>query len=458
MNETTTIQKNEFYEIEIIDIGTNGEGIGKLNDFVIFVPEAITGDKLKIKILKVKKNLAYGKIEEILEPSTLRRAPSCEVAQKCGGCQLQHMTYEAQLEWKQSKVYNALTRIGGLKDIDVHPTIGMADQMHYRNKAQYPIRKENGKVQIGFYASRTHRVIDWETCGIQDIRCEQVIKVVRNFLETHNLSIYDEEKHTGLVRHLMIRTGFFTGEMMVCLVVNGDKLPHEEAFLSALEEIEGITSVVLSINKAKTNVILGYEVKVLKGRDYIIDTIGDLKFKISALSFFQVNPTQTKVLYDKALEYAGLTGNEIVWDAYCGTGSISLFLAQKAKKVYGVEIVAPAIENANANAALNGITNAEFFVGKAEEVIPAKYAEGLVADTIVVDPPRKGCDQALLETLIRMAPEKIVYVSCDPATLARDLGYLAGNGYKVEKVQPVDMFPETTHVETCVLLVKTNGV
>lgn len=250
----------------------------------------------------------------------------------------------------------------------------------------------------------------------------------------------------------MVRTGFFTGEMMVCLVINGDSLPHTEAFLKALEAVEGITSVVLSMNKAKTNVILGYEIKVLQGRDYIIDTIGDLKFKISALSFFQVNPVQTKVLYDKALEYAELTGNETVWDAYCGTGSISLFLAQKAKKVYGVEIVAPAIENANANAELNGITNAEFFVGKAEEVIPAKYEEGLVADTIVVDPPRKGCDEALLETLIKMAPEKIVYVSCDPATLARDLGYLVGNGYKVEKVQPVDMFPETTHVETVVLL------
>ena len=452
MNET--VKKNDIYEIEITDIGTNGEGIGKLNELVIFILDAVTGDKLKVKILKVKKNLAYGKVEEVIEPSPLRREPYCAVSKKCGGCQLQHLSYKAQLEWKQNKVYNALTRIGGLKDIEVLPTLGMENQAHYRNKAQYPIRKEDGKVQIGFYASRSHRVVDWESCGIQDARCEQVIKIVRNFLETHNISIYDEEKHTGLVRHLMVRTGFFTGEMMVCLVINGDSLPHTEAFLKALEAVEGITSVVLSINKAKTNVILGYEIKVLQGRDYIIDTIGDLKFKISALSFFQVNPVQTKVLYDKALEYAELTGNETVWDAYCGTGSISLFLAQKAKKVYGVEIVAPAIENANANAELNSITNAEFFVGKAEEVIPAKYKEGLVADTIVVDPPRKGCDEALLETLIKMAPEKIVYVSCDPATLARDLGYLVGNGYKVEKVQPVDMFPETTHVETVVLLVK----
>ena len=451
-----TVKKNEIYEIEITDIGTNGEGIGKLNELVIFVPDAVTGDKLKVKILKVKKNLAYGKVEAILEPSPLRREPYCAVSQKCGGCQLQHLSYKAQLEWKQNKVYNALTRIGGLKNLEVLPTLGMENQMHYRNKAQYPIRKEGNQIQIGFYASRSHRVIDWDCCGIQDKRCEQVIQVVRKFLDTYKISIYDEVTHTGLVRHLMVRTGFFTGEMMVCLVINGESLPHTEDFLKALQGIEGITSVVLNINKAKTNVILGHETKVLQGRAYIIDTIGDLKFKISPLSFFQVNPLQTKVLYDKALEYAGLTGKEVVWDAYCGTGTISLFLAQKAKKVYGVEIIEPAIENAHDNATLNNIHNVEFFVGKAEEIIPAQYEKGLVADTIVVDPPRKGCDQALLETLIKMAPGKIVYVSCDPATLARDLGYLVDKGYKVEKVQPVDMFPETTHVETVVCLVKEN--
>lgn len=449
-----SVEKNKFYEMTITDIGTNGEGVGKINDFVVFVPEAITGDQLEVKILKVKKNLAYGKIEKILSPSPRRSEVTCEVAIKCGGCQLQHMSYEAQLEWKQSKVYNALTRIGGLKDIEVLPTLGMEAPAHYRNKAQYPIRKENGKVQIGFYMSRTHKVVDWSTCGIQDKRCEQIIEIVRNFLEVNNISIYDEETHKGLVRHLMIKTGFYTGEVMVCLVVNGNELPHSDKLLEALHVVEGLTSVLLNINKAKTNVILGHEIKVLEGRDYIIDTIGDLKFKISALSFFQVNPEQTKVLYDKALEYAELEGNETVWDAYCGIGTISLFLAQKAKKVYGVEIVAPAIENARENAALNDIHNAEFFVGKAEEVIPEQYANGLTADTIVVDPPRKGCDQALLETLVKMNPKKIVYVSCDPATLGRDLGYLDQQGYKVEKVQPVDMFPHTTHVETVVKLVK----
>lgn len=449
-----SVEKNKFYEMTITDIGTNGEGVGKINDFVVFVPEAITGDQLEVKILKVKKNLAYGKIEKILSPSPRRSEVTCEVATKCGGCQLQHMSYEAQLEWKQSKVYNALTRIGGLKDIEVLPTLGMEAPAHYRNKAQYPIRKENGKVQIGFYMSRTHKVVDWSTCGIQDKRCEQIIEIVRNFLEVNNISIYDEETHKGLVRHLMIKTGFYTGEVMVCLVVNGNELPHSDKLLEALHAVEGLTSVLLNINKVKTNVILGHEIKVLEGRDYIIDTIGDLKFKISALSFFQVNPEQTKVLYDKTLEYAELEGNETVWDAYCGIGTISLFLAQKAKKVYGVEIVAPAIENARENAALNDIHNAEFFVGKAEEVIPEQYANGLTADTIVVDPPRKGCDQALLETLVKMNPKKIVYVSCDPATLGRDLGYLDQQGYKVEKVQPVDMFPHTTHVETVVKLVK----
>lgn len=452
-----SVEKNKFYEMTITDIGTNGEGIGKINDFVVFVPDAITGDVLEVKILKVKKNLAYGKIGKIITPSPNRSEHMCEVARQCGGCQLQHMSYPAQLEWKQNKVYNALTRIGGLKDIEVLPTLGMDTPTHYRNKAQYPIRKENGKVQIGFYKSRTHQVVDWDTCGIQDPRCEEIIRIVRGYLETKNISIYDEESHKGLVRHLMIKTGFYTGEVMVCLVINGNELPHSEALLEALSQVEGIKSVLLNINKAKTNVILGHEIKVLQGRDYIVDTIGDLKFKISALSFFQVNPTQTKVLYDKALEYAGLNGDETVWDAYCGIGTISLFLAQKAKKVYGVEIVAPAIENARENAKLNGITNAEFFVGKAEEIIPEQYKQGITADTIVVDPPRKGCDQALLETLVAMSPNKIVYVSCDPATLARDLGYLSGQGYKVEAVQPVDMFPHTTHCETCVLLSHKNS-
>ncbi|MGL5676416.1 MAG: 23S rRNA (uracil(1939)-C(5))-methyltransferase RlmD [Cellulosilyticaceae bacterium] len=450
----TPVEKNKEYTLTIHDLGSSGEGIGKIEDFVVFVPNALIGDTVRIKMLKVKKNLGYGKVVEVLEPSACRVEPSCEVSEKCGGCQLQHMSYEEQLRWKQQKVENAITRIGGIKDVEVLPTLGMEHPANYRNKAQYPIRMIDGKVQIGFFASRSHRVIDWSSCDIQDKRCEAIIQLTKKFLEDNKVSIYDEEKHKGLVRHLMIKTGYYTGEVMVCLVINGDKLPHAEKFVAMMQGVEGMTSIVLNHNTAKTNVILGQRITVLEGKDYIVDTIGDLKFKISPLAFYQVNPTQMEVLYGKALEYAELTGEETVWDAYCGIGTISLFLAQKAKHVYGVEIVAPAIENARENAALNDIENATFFVGKAEEVITEKYNEGLVADTIVVDPPRKGCDTQLLETLIAMNPNKIVYVSCDPATLGRDLGYLSEHGYKVEKVQPVDMFPHTTHVECCVSLIR----
>lgn len=448
------VEKNRIYELEIMDLGSDGEGIAKLDDFVIFVPDAVTGDVANVKILKVKKNLAYGKVVEIVTPSPSRMTPVCGVSKKCGGCQLQHMSYESQLEWKHNKVSNAISRIGGIKDVEILPVLGMETPYNYRNKAQYPIRKVDGKVQIGFFASRTHRVVDWDQCAIQDPRCEQIIKKVKEFLETYDIAIYDENTHKGTVRHLLIKTAYYTNEVMVCIVVNGKGLPEKEAFIKSMQEIEGMKSVVVNINKSKTNVVLGNEMQVILGEDYIVDTIGDLKFKISPLSFFQVNPLQTKVLYDKALEYAELTGEETVWDAYCGIGSISLFLAQKAKKVYGVEIIEPAIVNARENAVLNGIDNTEFFVGKAEEVIPAKYKEGITADTIVVDPPRKGCENALLETLAQMAPSKIVYVSCDPATLARDLGYLCERGYKVAKVQPVDMFPHTTHIEVVAQLVK----
>ncbi len=448
------VQKNESYTLEIIDIGTNGEGIAKIQDFVIFIPDAITGDVVETKILKVKKNMAFGKVMTLVTPSKQRATTRCDITHKCGGCQLQQMDYASQLEWKRKKVYNAITRIGGIKDIEVEPTLGMADPFHYRNKAQYPIRKVGDTVEIGFFASRSHRVIDWDACAIQDKRCEAIIKKVKQFLQEENIPIYDETTQKGLVRHLIIKTAYYTGEIMVALVIKGAKLPQSEQLVKTLQEIEGVKSILLNTNREKTNVILGEKTQVLAGEPYIIDKIGDLSFKISLLSFFQVNPLQTKVLYDKALEYAALTGEETVWDAYCGIGSISLFLAQKAKKVYGVEIVEQAIENARENTQLNGLNNVEFFVGKAEEVIPQQYKEGIVADTIVVDPPRKGCEKALLDTLVEMAPKKIVYVSCDPATLARDLGYLVENGYKVEKVQPVDMFPHTTHVECCVSLKK----
>ena len=448
------IEKNQHYELTIIDMGSEGEGIGKINDFTVFIPKAVTGDVVEIRIVKVKKSFGYGKLVKLITPSPFREEPICEVADTCGGCQLQHLSYEAQLDWKTKKVKDCLSRIGGLKEIEVLPTLGMDNPYHYRNKAQYPIRKINGKVKTGFFAPRSHQLIPLETCYIQDTKKEAIMKAVLAFLEKYNISIYNEEKHTGLVRHLMIKTGYHTDEMMVCLVINGSKLPHAEELVKAIKAVAPVTSIILNQHLEKSNTILGNSCTVLDGENAIIDYIGDLQFKISPLSFFQVNPQQTEVLYTKALEYAELTGDEIVWDAYCGIGSISLFLAQKAKKVYGVEIIPEAIENAKENAALNHITNAEFYVGKAEEVIPQMYEQGIVADTIVVDPPRKGCDSKLLETLIKMSPNKIVYVSCDPATLARDLAYLVVEGYQVEKVQPVDMFPQTTHVETVVKLSK----
>ncbi|MEG0353195.1 MAG: 23S rRNA (uracil(1939)-C(5))-methyltransferase RlmD [Cellulosilyticaceae bacterium] len=448
------VQKNEHYEMDIVDIGSNGEGIGKIEDFTVFVPNAVKGDHIEVRIIKVKKNFGFGKLIQIITPSPIRGEVKCKVADKCGGCQLQHISYASQLEWKTQKVKNAIERIGGLKGIEVKDTLGMADPFYYRNKAQYPIRLENGEIKIGFFANKSHRVIPTDTCMIQDRRNEQIIEILKKFLIEYKIAIYDEVSHKGLVRHLVVKTGYYTNEIMICLVMNGHKLPNQEILIERLLSVPGIKSIVLNHNTARTNVILSSEMTVIHGENFIVDTIGELKFKISPLAFFQVNPVQTKVLYDKALEYADLTGSETVWDAYCGIGTISLFLAQKAKKVYGVEIIEAAIENARANADLNGISNADFFAGRAEEVIPTMYQEGIIADTIVVDPPRKGCDVKLLETLVEMSPKKIVYVSCDPATLARDLAYLCEQGYKVEEVQPVDMFPQTTHVETVVLMTK----
>lgn len=448
------LKKNERYEITITDIGTDGEGIGKINDFVIFVPDTVTGDEVEIHLVKVKKQFAYGKLVRMIKPSPLRTTPKCEQASQCGGCQLQHISYSEQLKWKTKKVKEVLKRIGDVQDVEVSDTLGMEQPYYYRNKAQYPIRKENGEIKIGFFAPRSHRIVEAANCVIQDQKNEKIIEVIRHFLLQYNISIYDEEAHKGLVRHLLIKTAYHTSEVMVCMVINGQNLPHEDKLVNALTTLEGVKSIVLNHNTAKTNVILGSQITTLYGTSYITDRIGALTFQISPLSFFQVNPIQTEVLYNKALEFASLTGEEIVWDAYCGIGTISLFLAQQAKKVYGVEIVPEAIESAKENAKRNGITNTAFFTGKAEEVIPKMYQQGVVADTIVVDPPRKGCDSKLLETLVAMNPKKIVYVSCDPATLARDLAYLAQNGYKVEKVQPVDMFPHTTHVETIVALYK----
>lgn len=453
MKREIPVSKNEHYKVEVHDIGSRGEGIGKIGDFTIFIEKALPGDIVEVRIVKVKSSFAYGKLIQIIEPSELRATPRCEVASSCGGCQLQHLHYDAQLEYKRKKVKDALIRIGKIEDVEVLPTIGMDTPYEYRNKAQFPVGSEDGKLSIGFYASRSHRIIDTQECGIQHKSNTDIVATVRRFLEEFHIPTYDEKTYQGLVRHIVTKVGFKTNEIMVCIVINGEKLPHSQELVDRLKTIDGVKSIVLNHNTTKGNVILGPTITTLYGNSYIRDYIGDIQFEISPLSFFQVNPVQTEVLYKKALEYADLTGNEVVWDAYCGIGTISLFLAQKAKMVYGVEIIEEAINDAKRNANLNGIKNVEFFTGAAEEIIPVKYEEdGIKADVIVVDPPRKGCDEKLLETIAKMEPKRIVYVSCDPGTLARDLGYLVQHGYKVIKVQPVDMFPQSVHVECVVLM------
>ena len=450
------MKKDDLIDIIIEDIGSDGAGVGKADGFTLFVKDTIPGDRAKVKIMKMKKRYGYARLMELITPSPDRVQPPCPVARQCGGCQIQAMAYEKQLAFKENKVKNNLQRIGGLNpdSFEMEPICGMEQPFGYRNKAQFPIgRDKNGKIVAGFYAGRTHSIIANTNCSLGVPQNEQILKKVISWMETCHIEPYDETNGQGLVRHVLIRFGFTTKEIMVCLVINGRKLPKSRELSASLNEIPGMTSITANINMERTNVILGKDLILISGKPYIEDYIGDIKYQISPLSFFQVNPVQTRNLYGKALEYAGLTGNETVWDLYCGIGTISLFLARKAKKVYGVEIVPEAIADARNNAKINGIKNAEFYVGKAEEVLPEKYrTEGIKADVIVIDPPRKGCDEALLDTIVKMQPQRVVYVSCDSATLARDLKYMKERGYEVEKGEAVDMFPMTVHVETVVLL------
>lgn len=455
-------RKNDRITLKIVDCGTDGEGIGKADGFTVFVKDAVIGDVVSVKIMKAKKNYGYGKLEQILEPSPYRVKPLCPSARQCGGCQLQEMSYDQQLIFKEKKIRGNLERIGGFTDIPMEPIIGMDDPWHYRNKAQFPVgRNKEGRLVTGFYAGRTHVIIENRDCAIGIPQNKEILDRVLDYMEKYHIEPYDETTGKGLIRHIFIRCGFYTGELMVCLIINGDTIPHQKALVDSLTEIPGMTSIPLNINRKRSNVILGEKGRVLWGQNYITDKIGNISYQISPLSFFQVNPRQTVKLYSKALEYADLHGEETVWDLYCGIGTISLFLAQKAKFVRGVEIVPQAIEDARRNAELNGISNAEFYVGKAEEVLPEYYTryereqgEKAHADVIVVDPPRKGCDQALLDTIVKMQPERVVYVSCDPATLARDLRYLCDRGYELKKVCGTDMFPQGVHVETVCLLGK----
>lgn len=452
------MEKNQEFTVVIEDMSEDGSGVGKTDGFTWFIKDAVIGDTVRAKAMKLKKSYGYARLMEVLEPSPDRTEPACPVARQCGGCQLQAMTYEKQLEFKERKVKNNLMRIGHFEEdqIPMLPIMGMEEPWRYRNKAQFPFGTDkNGRIITGFYAGRTHSIIEQDDCllGVEENR--EILAQIKAYMEEQGLRPYDEASHKGLVRHALIRKGFKTGELMVCLVINGDKLPGNEILVEKLRQIPGMTSISYSINQEKTNVIMGKKIVNLYGPGYITDYIGAVKYQISPLSFYQVNPAQTEKLYGTALEYAGLTGNEVVWDLYCGIGTISLFLAQKAKKVYGVEIVPQAIDDARQNARINGIENVEFFTGKAEEVLPREYEEHKVyADVIVVDPPRKGCDQVCLDTILKMGPERVVYVSCDSATLARDLRYLVDGGYEVRRVRGCDMFPMTGHVECVVLMSK----
>lgn len=501
------VAKNDTCVIEIIGMNHEGEGVGRVEGYTLFVSGALPGEQVEVKVLKTKKQYGYAKLLNVLQASPERVTPPCDIYEQCGGCQLQHLSYQGQLDWKRQHVIDALERIGKLsvaKDLDtdldtgkgadtgftleaitsleaslgdgvseeikgikVLPTLGMAEPWRYRNKAQVPIgvapdrstqsshsSQENSLIG-GFYAKGSHRIIDMETCLIQHEQNDDVIAHIKEIGRNLGIAPYNEETGQGLLRHVVVRIGRTTGEIMVVLVTNGDRIPKVEEWIQAItSQIPQVTSICQNVNTRRTNVIFGDVTRVLWGREVIYDYIGNVKFAISARSFYQVNPEQTEVLYQKTVEYAGLTGNETVIDAYCGIGTISLFLAQHAKKVYGVEIVPEAIEDARVNAELNGMSHVQFEVGASEDVIPRWKEQGVEADVIVVDPPRKGCDAKLLETILEMKPERVVYVSCNPATLARDLRVLEDGGYKVVEAQPVDMFPHTTHVECVVKLVR----
>lgn len=453
------ITKGQEFSLEIDDMGTDGEGIGHKEGYTLFVKDALVGDIVRVKVIRAKKKFGYGRLMEVITPSPWRVEPACDCARQCGGCQIQHCSYEKQLAWKEKKVRDCLQRIGGFEEIPMEPVMGMDEPYHYRNKAQYPVGYDKeGNLVAGFYAGRTHSIIPNTDCAIQHPANHMILETILAFMKQYDISAYEEKKHTGLVRHILTRVGKYTGEVMVCLIINGNKLPHQDKLVEMLLQCPfdyKIKSICLNINKEKTNRILGEKVVPIYGQTYIEDRIGNITYRISPLSFYQVNPEQTQKLYGTALEYADLKGDEVVWDLYCGIGTISLFLAQKAARVCGVEIVPQAIEDARENARRNGFTNAEFFVGAAEDVVPEQYEQSggsLRADVVTLDPPRKGCDEKLLRTVVQMEPERIVYVSCDPATLARDLKYLCGEGYELKRVRACDMFGHSSHVETVCLL------
>ena len=492
-NKEQSFQKNDLIMLEITDLTEEGQGVGKKDGLVFFVKDSVMGDKVEARILKVKKNYAYAKVENLLEASPHRIAPLCPVAGKCGGCQLQHLSYEKELSWKEDRIAQSLIRIAGLSPEEVESkTEGILGGVlsRYRNKAQYPVqsRKEvhSGKVadvsasssalSMGFYGFHSHRIIETKDCLINSVENPLILNCIKDWAREYKISGYEEETGKGLLRHIFLRKGFSTGEILLCLVLNGKSLPHGKELWERMQDLslsveEGgqvqgsIVGLCVNINEGSGNAILGRETRCLYGKDSIEDKIGELSFSISVPSFYQVNPVQTEKIYGKALEYAALTGEETVWDCYCGIGTISLFLAQKAKQVYGLEIVSEAIENAKKNAEKNGLHNTEFFVGAAEEVLPKWVEEqkregkdvGNLVDVVSLDPPRKGCDEACLSAVLELSPKRIVYVSCDPGSLARDIKYLREGGYELQKWVGIDNFPRTGHVETVALLSKIDA-
>lgn len=452
MKRECPVTLHQQYEIAIRSLGHSGEGVGSKDDFTVFVPGALVGEVVLAKITLVKKNYAVGSLVRVIAPSEERVEPICPIYEACGGCQLQHLSYDGQLIAKRQQVVDALQRIGKQTALTVHPTLGASSPWLYRNKMQFPVGEKKGRTVIGCYAKGSHDIIATENCHIQMDANNHIAQAASKILTELKIPAYREKDDRGVVRHIIGRVGA-GGQAMAVIVTKTKTLPKAEEFVARLrEEVPALVSIMHNINPKRTNVILGQETYCLWGQKTIQDGIGKLMFDISAQSFFQVHTAQADVLYQKALAYADLNGNETVIDAYCGTGTISLFLAQKAKKVYGIEIVAPAIRDAKKNAEANRITNAEFLVGDAVEVMPRLYKQGVRADVVVVDPPRSGCDPIVLETFARMNPERIVYVSCNPASLARDIAVLAELGYRAEEVQPVDMFPQTSHVESVALL------
>ncbi|WP_090811875.1 23S rRNA (uracil(1939)-C(5))-methyltransferase RlmD [Paenibacillus sp. 276b] len=495
--EGIPVSKNEETVIDIIGMNHDGEGVGRANGYTLFVQGALPGETVRVRVMKTKKQYGYAKLLEIVKASPDRVSAPCPIYDQCGGCQIQHMSYAGQLAWKRQLVVDNLQRIGKLnvlveddeqaiqteqtsteeqmngsnrirlrmegvmieddttQGIRVLPTMGMDEPWRYRNKAQVPIGAAEGGLVGGFYAKGSHRIIDMDTCLIQHEHNDEVVAKVKEIGSHFGISAYNEETGRGLLRHVVVKKAFRTGEMMLVLVTNGRDIPYKDEWIGSIREaIPHVASICQNVNKKQTNVIFGDETRVLWGRDVIYDYIGDVQFAISARSFYQVNPVQTEVLYGKTVEYAGLSGKETVIDAYCGIGTISLFLAQHADQVYGVEIVPEAIEDARSNALLNEMKNVKFEVGASEDVIPRWKEQGIEADVIVVDPPRKGCDPRLLDTILEMKPERVVYVSCNPSTLARDLRVLEDGGYRTVEVTPVDMFPHTVHVESVAMLVR----